>query len=142
LAFGHIKMRFFFLFPLFALVAGCDSSLKPPDTYYSPSKKFAVDVTTELQGANDPEPIWQHISLRKSDKPRILKGGNLIVYSSSTPPDIIWKDDAHLQLILKDVGYTFDKLGSPEALNDIDLEIVFYRPAKNRKAEQGAAANP
>ena len=121
-------------------VAGCDSSFKSTNSFPSPKKAFVVDVSTELQGANDSEPWWQHISFRTAESDQIGGRGNFLIYSSPSPPQIIWKDETHLEIVAKDVGDTFEALQRPKELDRVDLKIVVEWRFK--KTEQGAAANP
>ena len=49
-----------------------------------------MDVVREDQGANDPDPIWQHIPICKKEISKPVLPGNILVVSAYNQPTVKW----------------------------------------------------
>lgn len=63
------------------LITACSADYYDHVSSASPDGSFVVDITGEMQGANDPDPIWQHVSLRPSEGEKKILPGNVAIYS-------------------------------------------------------------
>lgn len=112
---------------------GCGPEWKESAIFPSPDGKYVVVVTEELQGANDPEPWWQHISLYRAGEERKNRKGNLFVYSSKTSPQVLWKGPKDLQIQMDDISYSFlGPIDSPLS-REVSITAVLKQPAGRRK---------
>ena len=92
---------------LLLMFFGC-SDYSEPTSYSSPNDEFILDVTTEFQYGNDPDPIWKHVSLRKTED-AYSKKGNVLIISMNNDPEISWASSDTVKInISGNVGQSFD----------------------------------
>jgi len=78
--------------------------------FVSPDGSNIIDVVSEDQGANDPDPFWQHVSLRSvSVKKRFcLEMFSLLMLFS---PEVTWQDNKNATIkITGMVGQHFSSI--------------------------------
>lgn len=61
----------------------------------SPDGTFVADVIMEDQLANDPDPFWHHVYLRRADAKRPRRA-NVALLSVSSPVRAVWTGPAEL----------------------------------------------
>lgn len=66
----------------------------------SPDGLRIVDVVTEDQGANDPDPIWQHVSIRRPTDLKPVLPGNVMVCSCYSRPEVTWLDNSTVSIVI------------------------------------------
>lgn len=94
-------------------------------SHISPDGKHVIDITTEIQAANDPDVFWQHVSVRPATTEKPIVPGNVAVYSCYSPPVVTWKNntEAELEIELARVGASFYGPPKPKSVNGV--HIVF-----------------
>jgi hypothetical protein len=66
--------------------------------YPSPDGEYIIDVVTEDQGANDPDPIWQHISIREKEISKPVLPGNILIVSAYNQPSVKWLNNKSVNI--------------------------------------------
>jgi len=96
----------------------------------SPDGKNIIDVTEEMQAANDPDVFWQHVSVRSASVAKPIVPGNVAVYSCHSHPVITWESntEARLEINMSDVGQSFKAPPKPKSINGVS--IIFTINAK------------
>jgi hypothetical protein len=79
---------------------GCGASYHDYSTVPSPDGLRIVDVVTEDQGANDPDPIWQHVSIRRPTDLKPVLPGNVMVCSCYSRPEVTWLDNSTVSIVI------------------------------------------
>ena len=79
-------------------------------SYTSPDAEYVVDIISEDQLSNDPDPFWQHISIRNSMDSVPVVPGNLYCVSAYKEPTVTWtnSDTVIIELIGR-YGQSFRK---------------------------------
>lgn len=122
------------LFTALVLVAavGCTPEWQNNRTYPSPGGEYVAVVTTELQGANDPEPWWQHVSIYRSGDEKKDTKGNLFVYSSHKAAVVNWTGSKELVIHMDDVSYTFHGPFDSRLSRELSITGIVKQPARGR----------
>ena len=97
------------------------------ESYPSPNGKYIIDIQEEYQLGNDPDPIWQHISIRNWNEKEMIFPGNLYYISVNGKTKISWKSNDHVIIYLDGTyGNSFekDKIKS-KAYEKINIEPIF-----------------
>jgi len=116
----------------FALI-GCLSDWQESRSYPSPDGRHTIVVTLEIQGANDPEPLWQHISLYRTGEEEKNKPGNLFIYSSRPAPKVQWKGPGDLHIEINDVSYTFTGPMDSKLSREISITTLIKQPPRSNE---------
>lgn len=117
---------------LCAVAGGCAREYEGTTSFPSPDGRYVLDITREIQPANDPDVYWQHISIRSADSSERIVPGNVAVYSGRSTPEVKWISAARAELIVNgtDVGQSFD---GPPKEKSID-GIVFVFSVRGKRA--------
>jgi hypothetical protein len=87
-------MRLFILgISFLMLCSGCGADYYGHMIFVSPDGSNIMDVVSEDQGANDPDPFWQHVSLRSVSVKKPVLPGNVLVCSCYSRPEVTWQDN-------------------------------------------------
>jgi hypothetical protein len=78
----------------------CSAEYIAHKSFPSPNGSTILDVSTELQGANDPDPFWQHVSLRSASVEGPVVPGNVAVFSAGGELMVTWKSDAKVEIVV------------------------------------------
>lgn len=123
-----VALKALVLFVVTVFHTGCGPEWKESASFPSPDGKYVVVVTEELQGANDHEPWWQHVSIHRAGEERKNRNGNLFVYPSKTSPRVLWKGPKDLQIQMDDISYSFlGPIDSPVA-REVSITAVLKQP--------------
>ena len=106
----------------------------------SPNGNWILDVTKEDQGANDNDPYWQHISIRRFDE-EIIFPGNITKISCLATPDVFWSSDEVVVVSIdrSQVGHSVVELPDSQVIRGITIRFVFNSSA-TEEVEQGVPA--
>jgi hypothetical protein len=113
-------------------VFGCTSEWHESKNYPSPDGKYVIVVTSELQGANDPEPWWQHISIYRTGEEKKNQAGNLFVYSSKESPTILWTGPKDLKIDMRNIAYSFTGPIDSRVSREISITATLHQPPKKK----------
>ena len=106
---------------IFALILSILSCKEYEDTisYPSPDGKFIIDITTELQVSNDPDPFWQHVSLRSDSINEPILPGNLYRLPFYEKPQVKWINrDSVIIKFSGNVGASFNR-------HDANAKVIY-----------------
>jgi hypothetical protein len=117
-------------------LCGCGPDWKESRTYPSPDGRHVVVAIVELQGANDPEPWWQHVSIFRAGEERKNREGNLFVYSSATPPVVEWRGPADLFIQMAGVSYSFTGPLDSQASREVSITAVIKQPDRGQVGQE------
>lgn len=112
---------------ILALTAGaCSREFTAYSSSTSPDGLHVITVSEELQGANDPDPFWQHISVYKYAPLKPSDPGNAAIYSCHGAPKITWKSnkEAELEIDLAHVGRSFKEPPERKFVEGVYLTFV------------------
>jgi hypothetical protein len=128
-----MKKMWFTLLTLIILI-GCSPEYTGHVSSTSPDGAHIIDITGEMQAANDPDVFWQHISVRPTAIHQPIVPGNVAVYSCYSKPVVTWKSntEAELEINLADVGQSFNGPPKPKSVNDVSIVFV-VKSAKDKK---------
>jgi hypothetical protein len=113
-----MKIEFWLLIALFSLlIAGC-RNYEETISFSAPDGRNIIDITTELQLSNDPDPFWQHISIRDKSIIYPILPGNVYCVSCYEKPQVIWINED--SVILKFNGNT----GKSFNRNDLRSKVI------------------
>jgi hypothetical protein len=104
-----MKIGTWILFTAIILATSC-RNYEDTISYPSPDGNNIIDVTTELQLSNDPDPFWQHISLRSDSIYEPILPGNVYRLPFYEKPQVIWiKRDSVIVIFSGNVGMSFNR---------------------------------
>ena len=113
---------------ILALILSTLSCKEYEDTisYPSPDGKNIIEVTTELQLSNDPDPFWQHISLRSDSINEPILPGNVCCLPFYEKPQVNWiNHDSVVIIFTGNVGESFKKSDAiPKTINRISITTI------------------
>jgi len=87
---------------------GC-KDYSEPESYKSPNAEFILDVMTQAHPSNDPDPYWQHLSLRTKEEKKVIFPANILKISAYDQPTVSWISSDTVKIeIAGTVGQSFD----------------------------------
>ena len=79
-------------------------------SFSAPDGKNIIDITTELQLSNDPDPFWQHVSIRDETITKPFLPGNIYYVPFYEKPQVIWLNEDSVILKFKgNAGQSFKR---------------------------------
>lgn len=123
-----MSARVVFLLAIQIMLAACSPEFDQATSSTSPDGKFTIDVTREIQPANDPDVYWQHISLRAATSAKGGGRGNMAVYSCSSEPTITWRSSTDVVLMINkdDVGESFRNAPPAKTLDGVTVSFELH----------------
>ncbi len=92
--------------------------------FVSPDGSNIIDVVSEDQAANDPDPFWQHVSVRSADVKKPILPGNVLIYSCYSRPEVAWQDNRNATIIITGmVGQSFKRNPPPATIRVGDINF-------------------
>lgn len=109
------------------ILCSCSREYVDHATSISPDGRHIIDITREIQAANDPDVFWQHISIRPATNRKAVTPGNVAIYSCHSKPVVTWKSSSEVQLSINksDAGNSFDELPKSKIINSVSIVFVF-----------------
>jgi hypothetical protein len=114
-------------------VVGCGPEWHGSRSFPSPDGQYVVVVTVELQGANDPEPWWQHVSIFRAGDEKRPQTGNLFVYSSTDAPTIMWTGPRDLRIDMRNIGHSVTGPIHSSVSDEVSITATLHRPQINER---------
>ena len=110
-------------------LAGCAREYGAHSESISPDGKHIIDVTEEIQAANDPDPRWQHISLRDASQAKPILPGNIAVISSRRAPKVSWNgsSEALVEINSSDWGVNFKLPPTEKIVDGIAVKFTVWK---------------
>ncbi|MBI3550988.1 MAG: hypothetical protein HY077_00595 [Elusimicrobia bacterium] len=108
---------------------GCSREYGKHFSSASPDGKHLIDVTEEIQAANDPDVLWQHVSLRDATRPKPILPGNLAVISCRKTPKVVWLDSSQVSIELNrsDGGKHFEMPPKEKVIDGVTVRFTVWK---------------
>ena len=120
------------------IIASCEPQYHSPVSYVSPGGTKTVDIVSEDQLSNDPDPFWQHVSIRESKDTVPIVPGNLFAVSMYEQPIVTWLNQDTVIIEFKGrFGQSFNKKEIKSRLwNGVFIETVIENDKRNDSSKR------
>lgn len=111
------------------VLTACRREYGKQESFASPDGKHFLDVTEEIQGANDANVWWQHISIRRADRPVPIVPANVLAVSARKVARVAWDSPAEVvvEFNRSDGGSDFEMPAREKSVDGVVVKFLVWK---------------